>query len=194
MEYITLQGDAEPNNYWVADYIKIGESWEAVVKELRGKISGLITPYGMDLEISMDLETKGKLDLSIKKHLENTKSGSALDLKAWPFSQVLEAKINPLNINKTKRLLLEKNSTINRFLSMFKGFKKTTILENFILHSDDFGLQNLTEMKELIHLNGFGKMSIDKSGLLVKFYSFPIDEKGNFELIQLIKKLNKNIC
>ena len=193
MEYITLQGDAKPSNYWVADYIKIGETWEAVVNELNGNISGLITPYGMDLEISLILDKKRELNITVKKHLENIRS-SGFDLKEWPFSQVLEAKINPLNSNKTHRILLEKNSIINRFLSMFKGFKKTTILENFVLHSDDLGLQNLTEMKELIHLKGFGKMSIDKSGLLVKFYSLPIDEKGNFELIQLIKKLNKNIC
>ena len=193
MEYITLQSDAEPSNYWVADYIKIGETWEAVVKELSGKISGLITPYGMDLEISFDLEKEEKIYLTVKKHLENIKSGS-FDLKAWPFSQVLEVKINPLNGNKTLRLLLERNSILNRFLSMFNGFKKNTILENYILYSDDLGLQTLTEIKELIHLKGFGKMSIDKSGFLVKFYSLPIDEKGNFELIELIKKLNKNIC
>ena len=123
MEYITLQSDAEPSNYWVADYIKIGETWEAVVKELSGKISGLITPYGMDLEISFDLEKEEKIYLTVKKHLENIKSGS-FDLKAWTFSQVLEVKINPLNGNKTLRLLLERNSILNRFLSMFNGFKK----------------------------------------------------------------------
>jgi len=194
MEYIILQGDAKPSNYWVADYIEISEAWEAVSKEMRGEISGLITPYGMDLEISIDLETNGKLHLSVKKHLENTKSGSALDVKPWPFSQVLEAKIRPLNSLKKSNILLERNKISNRLLSFFKGFKKGTILDGFILYSDNLEAQNLTGIKELIQFEGFGKLSVDKSGFLVKFYSLPIGEKGNFELIQLIKKLNKNIC
>ncbi len=189
MEYITLQGDAEPSNYWVADYIRIGESWESVVKELNGNISGLITPYGMDLEISFDLEKEKKLNLTIKKHLENIKSGS-FDLKEWPFSQVLEAKISSINSNRKSRILLEKNTISNRFLAFFKGFKKSTVLDSFILHTDNLGLQDLKGIKELIQIKGFGKMLVNKSGILVKFYSLPIDQEDNRKLIELIKKIN----
>ena len=113
MKFIQIQDDAKSDNKWVAEYLRIGEAWESVSISLNGKTNGLITPFGIDIELDIRINNRDKIILNGRKHLENITS-SNFDTKISPFSQVIEIKTDLRHNSRRGRLKVVRNSFINR--------------------------------------------------------------------------------
>ena len=192
MKFIQIQDDAKSDNKWVAEYLRIGEVWESVSISLNGKTNGLITPFGIDVELDIRINNRDKIILTGRKHLENITS-SNFDTKTAPFSQVVEIKTDLRHNSRRGRLKVVRNSFINRLKGLVSKFQNKEYLVKYICFYDDTELLKILKSTDILNIQKLGSLNIDSDGARLVAYSLFEKEEYLLNIINDCKFLNNKI-
>lgn len=127
MNPITLQVDAKPDNPWVKDYIQLGGLWSDFAKTKGLQITGHITPYGMELDMTVKVDDY-TFYISVRKKIENVKA-SQFSLKAWPISQVITVSFEGIK-HKNHEVIVCSNNIWNHLKTLFKTYRNRQVIKN----------------------------------------------------------------
>ena len=191
MKFITVQPDTDLSNPFTAGHVKVAETMESFAKMKELKISGLLTPYGINCSVTGNTALFKNFEMKVRRQLENAKT-DVIPTRS-PYSNIIDLTSDMLLDVGSVKFRIERKGVIRKLRNKLMGYTPITSNGSHILYSKDTKLGAKISPLDLSSLGKIDWLEFSNQRITLRSLFIPGSDSVLVNRLNAIERLVKKI-